>query len=85
MARGKGVAFTPLHAELTMQQAADLLQVSRTRLVQFLDEEKIPCRKIGLRCLVRAKDILAWHRETESRLREALDEMTAHDQKLGLQ
>ena len=85
MARGKGVAVTPLHAELTTRQAAELLQVSRTHLVQLLDEERIPYRKVGSHRRVRVEDILAYRRETESRRREALDELTARDQELGLQ
>ena len=85
MAHGKGVALTPLHAELTTRQAAELLQVSRTHLVQLLDAGRIPCRKVGTHRRVRAEDILAWRRETELRRREALDGLTARDQKLGLQ
>ncbi len=85
MADGKGVALTPLHAELTTRQAAELLQVSRTHLVQLLDEGRIPCRKVGSHRRVRTEDILAWRRETEIRRREALDGMTARDQELGLQ
>ena len=85
MAHGKGVALTPLHAELTTNQAAELLQVSRTHLVQLLDAGRIPCRKVGSHRRVRAEDILAWRRETELRRREALDGLTARDQKLGLQ
>ncbi len=85
MANGKGVALTSLHAELTTRQAAELLQVSRTHLVQLLDAGRIPCRKVGSHRRVRSEDILAWRRETESRRREALDELTARDQELGLQ
>ena len=85
MAHGNGVALTPLHAELTTRQAADLLQVSRTHLVQLLDEARIPCRKVGAHRRVRAQDILDYRRKTESRRREALDELTAVDQELGLQ
>ena len=85
MAHGNGVALTPLHAELTTRQAADLLQVSRTHLVQLLDSGRIPCRKVGAHRRVRAEDIVAFRRETESRRREALDELTARDQDLGLQ
>lgn len=85
MAHGNGVALMPVHAELTTRQAADLLQVSRTHLVQLLDEGRIPCRKVGAHRRVRARDILAYRRETESRRREALDELTARDQELGLQ
>ena len=85
MAHGNGVALTPLHAELTTRQAADLLQVSRTHLVQLLDEGRIPCRKVGAHRRVRARDILDYRRETESRRRKALDELAAVDQDLGLQ
>ncbi|MCY3996997.1 MAG: helix-turn-helix domain-containing protein [Rhodobacter sp.] len=85
MAHGKGVALTSLDAELTTRQAAELLRVSRTHLVQLLDAGRIPCRKVGSHRRVRAGDILAWRRETESRRREALDELTARDQELGLQ
>ena len=85
MAHGNGVALTPLHAELTTRQAADLLQVSRTHLVQLLDEGRIPCRKVGAHRRVRARDILDYRRETKSRRRKALDELTAVDQDLGLQ
>ncbi len=85
MARGNGVTLTPLHAELTTRQAADLLQVSRTHLVQLLDEGRIPCRKVGAHRRVRAQDVLVYRRETEFARREALDELTALDQSLGLQ
>ena len=85
MAHGNGVALTPLRAELTTRQAADLLQVSRTHLVRLLDEGRIPCRKVGAHRRVHAEDILAYRRETESGRREALDELTARDQELGLQ
>ena len=85
MAHGKAVAVTPLQAELTTSQAADLLQVSRTHLVQLLDDGRISCRRVGSHRRVRVEHILAYRRETESRRREALDELTARDQELGLQ
>ena len=85
MAHGNGVALTPLHAELTTRQAADLLQVSRTHLAQLLDEGRIPCRKVGAHRRVRVRDILDYRRETESGRRTALDELTAVNQDLGLQ
>ena len=85
MAHGRGVALTPLHAELTTRQAAELLQVSRTHLVQLLDEGRVPCRKVGSHRRIRVEDVLAYRRETESRRRAALDELTARDQELGLQ
>ena len=85
MAHGNGVALMPLHRELTTRQAADLLQVSRTHLVQLLDEGRIPCRMVGAHRRVRVRDILEYRRQTESHRRGALDELTAADQSLGLQ
>ena len=67
MAHGNGVALTPLHAELTTRQAANLLQVSRTHLVQLLDDGHIPCRKVGAHRRVRTRDLLDYRRETEFR------------------
>ncbi len=75
MANGNAVALTPLRAELTTRQAADLMQVSRTHLVQLLDEGRIACRMVGSHRRVRVEDILAYRRETESRRRNALDEI----------
>ena len=66
-------------------QAADLLNVSRTHVVQLLDKENIPHRKIGTHRWVRAEDVLAYRRETERARRKALDEMTELDEELGLQ
>ena len=85
MAHGNGVALTPLHAELTTRQAAGLLQISHTHLVQLLDEGRIPCRKVGAHRRIRVRDVLDYRSETESRRRKALDALTAVDQDLGLQ
>ena len=85
MARGNAVTLMPVHAELTTQQAAALLNVSRTHLVQLLDEEKIPHRKVGTHRRVRAEDVLTFRRETERARRKALDELTDLDEELGLQ
>ena len=85
VSHGDGVTLTPLHAELTTRQAADLLQVSRTHLVRLLDEGRIPCRMVGSHRRVRTSDILTLRRDTEIRRKQALDQLTARDQELRLQ
>jgi len=83
MARGDAVAVAAAKPELTTKQAADLLGVSRTYLVQLLDEGALPYRKVGTHRRVRSEDVATYRRKMDRR--QALDELTAYDQELGLQ
>lgn len=71
LALGQAVSVVPAREEISSQQAADLLGVSRPFLVRLLDEGRLPSRKVGVRRRVRMKDLLAF-KQNEYAYRSAL-------------
>ena len=84
MAQGHAVALLPVQAELTTQQAADLLNVSRPYLIRLLEDSKVPFRLVGQHRRVRFDDLLAYQRKDDEDRRRVADELTADAQQLGM-
>jgi excisionase family DNA binding protein len=84
LAAGHGVSVVPGNAELTTQQAADLLRVSRPYLIGLLDAGHIDYRKVGKHRRVAADSLLNYLRHDDQRRRAAADELTQLAQDLGL-
>lgn len=84
MAEGNAVMILPSHAELTTQEAADLLHVSRPFLIKLLETKKIPFRKVGTRRKVLLKDLVLYKTKNDEARHRVLDELAQEAQELGL-
>ena len=74
----------PVNAELTTQQAADLLNVSRPYVIKLLEENAIPFSKTGRHRRVRAEDLFRYKAQRDRARSDALSAMAEEDARLGL-
>lgn len=75
MAQGNAVTVVPTHAELTTQEAANLLNVSRPHLIKLLEEKRIPFSKTGAHRRIRYKDLMAYKQQRDAESHKLLDEL----------
>lgn len=84
MAKGNAVTVLPVRAELTTQEAAQLLNISRPTLIQLLDQGALPHRRVGTHRRVRFDAVMAYKRRLHDDRKAALAELAAYDQEIGL-
>jgi excisionase family DNA binding protein len=84
LARGDAVAVVPADNELTTQEAADLLGMSRPTLVKLIDQEQLPCRWVGSHRRLRVEDVLAYRRVRQIERNERLEQLAEESRRLGL-
>ena len=84
MAAGNAVCLISHRPELTTQEAAGLLNVSRPFVVKLLEEGTIPSRLVGKHRRVLLRDVIAYRDEHYRARSDTLDQLAAIDQELGL-
>lgn len=84
LADGKAVLVTTVDTEISTQQAAELIGVSRPYLVKLLEQGILPFRKIGPRRRIHLQDVLSYKAKLDAQRQEALQELADELQDLGL-
>lgn len=84
LAQGEAVSIVPVHKELTTQEAADLLNVSRQYLIRLLERGEIPYSKTGTHRRIKFGDLMEYKRRRDQERRKGLAELTRASQELGL-
>ena len=74
----------PIHAELTTQQAASILGVSRPFLIKQMKEKLIPYRRIGTHRRVRFQDLMDYKNRIDADRAKVLEQLAAQAQELNM-
>ncbi|MEE3718258.1 helix-turn-helix domain-containing protein [Tumidithrix elongata RA019] len=75
MASGKKISILPSDCELTPQQAADILNVSRPFFMGLLQDRVISSQKVGTHHRIRLQDVVDYKKSRDSERKELLDEL----------
>ena len=84
MASDEAVSIVRHNRELTTQQAADILNVSRPFLIKLLDEGAIPYIKVGSDRRIRFKDLIIYQEQRDRKRRKLLDQLIEMTEEAGL-
>lgn len=84
LARGHAVQLIAYPKELTTQQAADILNISRTYLIRLLHQGQMPFVRVGTHRRIKLEDVLAYRAQRSEQRRESLAAMAQTSQDLGV-
>lgn len=84
MGQGNAISIMPIHAELSTQEAANILNVSRPYLVKLLESKEIDYHKVGTHRRVLVKDLLEYKNKIDKKRHKSLEELAAISQELDM-
>ena len=84
LGNGNSVSITPIHAELTTQEGAEMLNMSRPTFIKLLDSSEIPFSRTGNRRKVAYADLMEYKNRLEEKRLAALAELSALDQEMDM-
>lgn len=84
MVEGNAVSTMSIHAELTTQEAADFLNVSRLYLIRLLNEKKIGHHRADTHRRIRLLDVANYKKQFEAEREKSLDKLVRIGQEMGL-
>jgi len=84
LAAGNAVQIVPVHAELTTQEAANILNVSRPHMVKLLEKGNLPFHKIGRHRRVLFADLMEYKKRRENENLNAMQALADQAQDTGM-
>jgi excisionase family DNA binding protein len=82
MATGQSISFDEPSPEMTTQEAADFLNVSRPYFIKLLEQSKLPFHRVGNRRKVMATDVLAFKEKIKLNREKGLAKLTTLSQEI---
>jgi excisionase family DNA binding protein len=84
MGKGNAVTVMPIHAQLTTQEAADILGVSRPFVIKQIREGKLKFQQVGTHRRIKYEDLMEFRRKSHETHNKAMDELVKEAQELGM-
>jgi excisionase family DNA binding protein len=82
--RGRAISIVPFSKELSTQEAADILNVSRPFLIKLLEQGELPFTKVGTHRRIRFDDLMNYKRQRDSNRKAGLAEIAHISEDVGL-